>query len=168
MPQQTHWAGYSNTQLPSIEGLNQPAVAWPSSGPPYLQPEPNYYLSSTGVSLQSPFNTTHEQAARLKDAGNGGNDIPASRPQDAAVLQGLWLSAPNMTQEHGGSSHEIERRRADDMPSKRPSRKRKAPPLGEAQWEQKKPYIEQLYIVENLPLSEVLQRMERNHEFFAT
>jgi hypothetical protein len=52
--------------------------------------------------------------------------------------------------------------------SKRQSRKRKAPPIREAQWEQKKPYIEQLYMIENLTLSEVLRRMEKDHEFFAT
>ncbi|KAG5657349.1 hypothetical protein KAF25_005913 [Fusarium avenaceum] len=73
-----------------------------------------------------------------------------------------------MTQEHGTLSHEINRGRVDNIPSKRPSRKRKAPPLGEIQWEQKKPYIEQLYMTEDLPLSEVMRRMGKDHEFFAT
>lgn len=110
----------------------------------------------------------HAQAARLNHASIGGNSITASRQQDPAALQGLWPPAPNMTQEHGISSRENERGRVDNIPSKRPSRKRKALPLGEIQWEQKKPYIEQLYMTEHLPLSEVIRRMEQDHEFFAT
>ncbi|KAM0186098.1 hypothetical protein ACHAPI_011876 [Fusarium lateritium] len=73
-----------------------------------------------------------------------------------------------MTQEHGSSSHETGGGHVDNIPPKQPSRKRKAPPIGERQWEQKKPYIEQLYMAEGLPLSEVVRQMENDHEFFAT
>jgi hypothetical protein len=168
MPQDTPWGGFSSPRLPSIEVLNQPHVAWSSSGPLLPQPEPNYSHTTTEVSLQSPFNSIQAHVARPNNASMEGNDMPASRPQNPAALQGLWHSAPNVTQEHRSSSHEDQRGRVDNIPSKRASRKPKAPPLGETQWEQKKPYIEQLYMVEDLPLSEVIRRMKNDHEFSAT
>jgi hypothetical protein len=168
MSQQSHWGGFSSPRLPSLESLNQPVVAWPSSGHSLPQPEANHSHAPTGVSFHSPFNSLQAHVTRQTDGNIGGNAVPASRPQNPTALQGLWNSASNVTEEHGSSSHGIDRGRVDNIPSKRPSRKRKAPPLGETQWEQKKPHIEQLYMIEDLPLSEVLRRMERDYEFFAT
>ncbi|KAF9767433.1 hypothetical protein IL306_000020 [Fusarium sp. DS 682] len=96
-----------------------------------------------------------------------GNSVPSSTSQNPVTSH----PGPIITQGHGRHeipSNAVETGLVDSTSSNRPRRKRKAPPVGETQWEQKKPYIEQLYMKEDLPLPEVVRRMEETHSFFAT
>lgn len=166
--QQTHWSDTSNPQLPNIGDPRQPANAW---SPPNLvspQPQPNYSHISIEMPFQGPLSATKVPSTRLYDSNMRDNDVPSSRPQDTVAAQGSWHAGSITSLEHGSSSNEVISGRIADTASKRPSRKRKAPPVGETQWEQKKPYIEQLYMSEDLPLPEVIRRMGEIHQFFAT
>ncbi|CAG1997017.1 unnamed protein product [Fusarium graminearum] len=167
MNQQTVWDDFPTPQLPTIEGLSQPMDPWLSSGPLLPQPQLSYSHVTQGISLQSPSNAAQAHSSRL-NANNTVGEMPESRPQEPIPLPELWRLEPRIAQQHGSSSHAIGRGNDDNTSSKRPSRKPKAPPLGESQWEQKKPYIEQLYIEEDLPLPEVMRRMSESHQFVAT
>ncbi|CAG7558994.1 unnamed protein product [Fusarium equiseti] len=129
----------------------------------------DYKVPEIEPQLQSHFSATQTQGERVNDANVEDNGVPASTPHNPRMLQGLWRPDPTVTQEHGNSSNAVERPHSHDRSSKRPSRRRpKAPAVGELQWEQKKPYIEQLYMKEDLPLSEVIKRMGETHGFHAT
>ncbi|CEI66059.1 hypothetical protein FVEN_g4529 [Fusarium venenatum] len=168
MNQQTHWDDFPNHRLPTIASLNQPMDVWMSSGALLPELQPVYSDVPQAVSLPTPSNAVQAQDVRLDTATSGGA-MPIARPQESVPLQPPCRSEPIIAREHGGSSHSLlDRGRVDNTSSKRPSRKPKAPPLGESQWEQRKPYIEQLYMQEDLPLSEVIRRMEETHKFFAT
>lgn len=167
MNQQTDWDDFPTPRLPTIEGLSQPMDPWLSSGPLLQQPQLSYSHVAQGISLQSPSNAAQAHSSRL-NATNTVGEMPASKPQEPIPLPELWRMEPRITQQYVSSSHAIGRGNDENTSSKRPSRKPKAPPLGESQWEQKKPYIEQLYIGEDLPLPEVMRRMAESHQFVAT
>jgi hypothetical protein len=134
--QPTHWGDSSSPQLPSIGGLSQPPNVWPSSGLFLPHPQPNWSHVSPGVSLQSPFNATEEQGARLQSANLRGNNLSSSTSQNPVASH----PGPIVTQGHGRHeipSNAVETGLVDSIPSKRPRRKSKAPHVGDTQWEQK-------------------------------
>lgn len=165
MDQQAHWGNYSNPRPLTIESLIQPLDVW-SPSPSLPLPQPHYTDLPVEPSLQNHFSATQTQSERVNDANVEDNGMPASLPHNPRMLQGLWQPDTAITQQHGNSSNAVER---PNHSSRRPSRRRpKAPAVGELQWEEKRPYIEQLYMKEDLPLSDVIKRMGETHGFHAT
>ncbi|KAJ3538030.1 hypothetical protein NM208_g6082 [Fusarium decemcellulare] len=112
--------------------------------------------------------------ARPSDTSINGNILsrpvpaPLAASRNPGTVQGFLNPEPTSQPPHGNRVAAINREGVGNTSAQRPSRKSRTRQPGETQWQQNKPHIEKLYMKDDLPLPEVVRRMERDHNFSAS
>lgn len=165
------WNGSTAARPPANTELLHP----PLSSLTLASAQAQYPDTTSGLFPESRWDPSHTHSQRqmewphrhIDDAGHVPSTFAMAGPiarQPVSDIEPRRGDLPAF----GGQPMSALAEESDSGPSQRSSRRQRTRQPGDMQWQQNKAHIERLYMKENLALSEVVLRMERDHGFHAT